>query len=75
MTDETRARTVWPDGLGGGLVGILEEEGRQALTQVPDDVVGEHPQGHVRSYAGLPAWLATRRTRPFRSLLDWGGSP
>ena len=44
-----------PGGLGGWLVVVGEQHGRQAGLHVPGDVVGEHPQEHVRADPGLGA--------------------
>ena len=36
-----------PGGLGGGLVVVGEQDGREPGLHVPGDVVGDHPQEHV----------------------------
>src|SRR5580704_18160708 len=38
-------------GLGGGLVVIVEQDGREHLAHVPLDIVGEHAQKHVGAHA------------------------
>ena len=42
-----RGDGAWPGGLGGGLVIVGEQHGREAGVQVPGDVVRQHPQEHV----------------------------
>jgi hypothetical protein len=41
--------------LGGGLVVVGEQQGREAGLHVPGDVVRQHPQEHVRADPGLGA--------------------